>query len=94
MEITWYGHSCFRLAERGMATVVTDPFDSREVGYEPLKLKANIVTVSHDAPGNNYITTVKGTLILLRDRMNMKLEKLLLLHPYERSYKPPEGRKQ
>ena len=27
MEITWYGHSCFRFADRGMATVVTDPFD-------------------------------------------------------------------
>jgi L-ascorbate metabolism protein UlaG (beta-lactamase superfamily) len=60
MEITWYGHSCFRLAERGMATVVTDPFDAREVGYEPLKLKANIVTVSHDAPGHNFVAAVKG----------------------------------
>ena len=29
MEITWYGHSCFRLTERGMATVVTDPYDHR-----------------------------------------------------------------
>jgi len=61
MEITWYGHSCFRLTERSMATVVTDPFDSGVVGYEPLKLRADIVTVSHDAPGHNYTTAVKGT---------------------------------
>ncbi|MGA2489275.1 MAG: MBL fold metallo-hydrolase [Anaerolineales bacterium] len=60
MEITWYGHSCFRLAERGMATVVCDPFDSETVGYEPLKLKADIVTSSHDAPGHNYLSAVKG----------------------------------
>jgi L-ascorbate metabolism protein UlaG (beta-lactamase superfamily) len=60
MEITWYGHSCFRLAERGMATVVCDPFDSETVGYEPLKLKADIVTSSHDAPGHNYLNAVKG----------------------------------
>lgn len=60
MEITWYGHSCFRLMERGMAAVVTDPFDSREVGYEPLKLRADIVTVSHDSPGHNYTNAVKG----------------------------------
>ena len=60
MEITWYGHSCFRLAERGMATVVCDPFDSESVGYEPLKLKADIVTSSHDAPGHNYLSAVKG----------------------------------
>jgi L-ascorbate metabolism protein UlaG (beta-lactamase superfamily) len=60
MEITWYGHSCFRLTERGMATVVTDPYDHRAVGYEPLKLKADIVTVSHDSPGHNYLAAVKG----------------------------------
>jgi L-ascorbate metabolism protein UlaG (beta-lactamase superfamily) len=61
MEITWFGHSCFRLTERSLATVVTDPFDSDTVGYEPLKLKADSVTVSHDAPGHNYISAIKGT---------------------------------
>jgi len=61
MEITWFGHSCFRLTERSLATVVTDPFDSEAVGYEPLKLKADIVTVSHDAPGHNLTNAVKGT---------------------------------
>lgn len=61
MEIIWYGHSCFRLVERNMATVVTDPFDSETVGYEPLKLKADIVTSSHDAPGHNFLSAVKGT---------------------------------
>ncbi len=61
MEITWYGHSCFRLTERGMATVVVDPFDSKAIGYSPLKLKADIVTVSHDAPGHNNTDAVKGT---------------------------------
>jgi L-ascorbate metabolism protein UlaG (beta-lactamase superfamily) len=60
MEITWYGHSCFRLAERGMATVVCDPFDSESVGYQPLKLRADIVTSSHDAPGHNFLSAVKG----------------------------------
>ena len=60
MEITWYGHSCFRLAERGMATVVCDPFESEMVGYEPLKLRADIVTSSHDAPGHNHLSAVKG----------------------------------
>ncbi len=60
MEITWYGHSCFRLTERNFATVVTDPFDSKAIGYEPLKLKAEIVTVSHAAPGHNNIDAVKG----------------------------------
>jgi L-ascorbate metabolism protein UlaG (beta-lactamase superfamily) len=60
MEITWYGHSCFRLTERSMATVVTDPYDHREVGYEALKLKSDIVTVSYNLPGHNFVSAVKG----------------------------------
>jgi len=61
MEITWYGHSCFRLTERSMATVVTDPFDHDSIGYDSLKIKADIVTVSHDASGHNNTKAVKGT---------------------------------
>lgn len=60
MEIVWYGHSCFRLSERGMASVVTDPFDHQVIGYESLKLKADIVTVSHSAPGHYNVNAVKG----------------------------------
>ena len=60
MEITWYGLSCFRLTERNLATVVTDPYDSQVAGYEPLKLKGDIVTVSHEAPGHSYTSAVKG----------------------------------
>jgi L-ascorbate metabolism protein UlaG (beta-lactamase superfamily) len=60
MEINWYGHSCFRLTERSMASVVTDPYDHKVAGFEPLKLRGEIVTVSHDAPGHNFISGVKG----------------------------------
>src|SRR4030095_9595972 len=60
MEITWYGHSCFRLTERNYATVVTDPFDSKSIGYDSLRLKSDIVTVSHEAPGHSNTDAVKG----------------------------------
>ena len=60
MEITWHGLSCFRMSERGLATVVTDPYDTATTGLEPLKIKADIVTVSHDAPGHNFINAIKG----------------------------------
>jgi L-ascorbate metabolism protein UlaG (beta-lactamase superfamily) len=60
MEITWYGHSCFRLTERSYATVVTDPFDNKAIGYDSLRLKSDIVTVSHEAPGHNNTDAVKG----------------------------------
>lgn len=60
MEITWYGLSCFRLVERGLATVVTDPYDSAEVGGQSLKLPADIVTISHDSPMANNIKSITG----------------------------------
>ncbi|NLX11575.1 MAG: MBL fold metallo-hydrolase [Chloroflexi bacterium] len=59
MDITWYGHSCFRLSERGRATVVTDPFDE-SLGYEVPRLKADIVTISHNSPGHASLAMVKG----------------------------------
>ena len=60
MEISWYGLSCFRLSERGKASVVTDPYDHEQVGYSALKVRADIVTVSHDAPGHNFVKGIKG----------------------------------
>jgi L-ascorbate metabolism protein UlaG (beta-lactamase superfamily) len=60
MEITWYGLSCFKLAERGVATVITDPYDPESTGYRQLKLSANIVTISHDSPGHSCLEAVQG----------------------------------
>lgn len=59
MDITWYGHSCFRITERGQISVVTDPY-SEEIGLPPLKLKSDIVTISHQKPGHNALDGVKG----------------------------------
>lgn len=59
MELTWYGLSCFRMSERKQATIVTDPYNG-ELGLPPLKLRADIVTISHDAKGHNYVKAVQG----------------------------------
>ena len=58
MDIIWYGHSCFRLRDRD-ATVITDPFD-KTLGYDLPRVRADIVTVSHDHPHHNYVQAVKG----------------------------------
>jgi L-ascorbate metabolism protein UlaG (beta-lactamase superfamily) len=58
MEVTWYGHSCFRLRDRD-ATVVTDPFD-KTLGYELPRVRTDIVTVSHHHPHHNNTKAVKG----------------------------------
>ncbi len=59
MQITWYGHSCFRLRGRN-GTVVTDPFGD-ELGYTMPRLRADIVTVSHDHPDHANVKAIRGT---------------------------------
>lgn len=65
MEITWYGHSCFRITERNRVSVVTDPF-GESLGLPVPKLKADVVTVSHDVPGHNALDTIKSEPYVLR----------------------------
>ena len=59
MDITWLGHSCFRLRGREVS-IVTDPF-GRGLGYPPPRLTADIVTVSHDHPNHNFVDAVQLT---------------------------------
>lgn len=60
LDITWYGHSCFRITERGKISIVTDPY-SEGVGLPvPARLKGDVVTVSRDDPAHNNIEAVKG----------------------------------
>lgn len=58
MEIVWLGHSCFRLKGKGVA-LVTDPFD-KTIGYPMGKPAGDIVTVSHQHPGHNFVAGVAG----------------------------------
>lgn len=59
MEIIWYGQSCFRLSERGQAIVVTDPY-SETNGLPPLKVRGDVVTISHNSPSHNNVDAVQG----------------------------------
>ncbi len=58
MELTWLGHSCFRLRGKDV-TLVTDP-PSPTTGYSLSRLNADIVTISHDHPGHNYVQAFAG----------------------------------
>jgi L-ascorbate metabolism protein UlaG (beta-lactamase superfamily) len=64
MEITWYGQTCFRLNERGMAAVVTDPYPP-DVGLALPRPRADVVTVSYDDPQCCYTSGVRGPFKLL-----------------------------
>ena len=58
MEVSWYGMACFRLRSREL-TVVTDPY-SASVGLTLPRLRAAVVTVSHNVPGHNYVAAIRN----------------------------------
>jgi L-ascorbate metabolism protein UlaG (beta-lactamase superfamily) len=51
--------SCFRLTDRGKASIITDPYNGG-LGLAPLKVRGDLVTISHDAPGHNFDGGVSG----------------------------------
>jgi len=59
MEITYLGHSSFKL-KGNSGTVITDPFDSY-IGFNLPSSSADIITVSHDHKDHNNIKPVNGT---------------------------------
>ena len=77
MEISWLGHSCFRI--RGsQATVITDPY-SPDLGYSLGKPKAHIVTVSHQHPGHSYVQGVGGSPKLITGPGEYEISGLLII---------------
>ena len=59
MDITWLGHSCFRLHDADM-TVVTDPYPAA-VGLRVDNRPAEIVTVSNPHPNHNNAGSIEGS---------------------------------
>lgn len=58
MEITWLGHSCFRLKGKDV-TLITDPYE-KGVGYNIGRPQADIVTISHGHWDHNNLAAIGG----------------------------------
>ena len=58
MDITWLGHSCFRLHDADMV-VVTDPYPT-SVGLRIDNRPASVVTVSNSHPNHNHAESIEG----------------------------------
>ncbi|MEA1926344.1 MAG: MBL fold metallo-hydrolase [Patescibacteria group bacterium] len=65
MNISWYGHSCFKIQtkpKRGEndVIIITDPF-GRSIGLRPPRGQADIVTISHiQHDDHNDFSTIKN----------------------------------
>jgi L-ascorbate metabolism protein UlaG (beta-lactamase superfamily) len=62
MNITYFGHSCFKIEEKindQNISIITDPF-TKEVGLKVPNVEADIVSVSHDHFDHNNISSLRG----------------------------------
>jgi len=59
MKITWLGHACFEIEQKGFSIVI-DPYKPGKVpGLKPLKLKAHQVLCSHGHDDHNNEAAVE-----------------------------------
>ena len=77
MEITWLGHSCFRLRGRE-AAIVTDPC-AKSTGYSVGRPAADIVTVSHDHAGHNNVAAVAGSPLVVQGPGEFEIAGVLIM---------------
>lgn len=65
MDITYLGHSSFRLRGKTV-TVVTDPY-SNDIGLKfPKHTTADISTISHEHDDHNFVSAIEGTPKIVR----------------------------
>ncbi len=68
MEISWLGHACFLIETSQGTRLITDPYEpggyGGAVGYDPINLKADVVTVSHNHSDHNNIQDYRDSLIV------------------------------
>ncbi|EKE00397.1 MAG: Zn-dependent hydrolase of the beta-lactamase fold-like protein, partial [uncultured bacterium] len=64
MEITYIGHSCFKIKGKEN-TVVIDPYDPSDVGYKLPKLEGDIVLISHSHKDHSNKEGVYGYRVVI-----------------------------
>ena len=88
MRISWLGHACFLLETNQGTRLITDPYEpggyGGAVGYSPINLEADIVTVSHQHADHNNIQDFKNSLIVSEEGKtlvkNIEIKGILSYH--------------
>jgi L-ascorbate metabolism protein UlaG (beta-lactamase superfamily) len=76
MNITWYGHSCFRIQGKDV-TLVTDPFD-KETGLKPPSGSGDIVTISHEHFDHSNRDAIKGEPFVIDGPGEYEIKKVVI----------------
>ncbi|MBI2414792.1 MBL fold metallo-hydrolase [candidate division WWE3 bacterium] len=59
MEITYIGHSCFKIKGKNLELVI-DPYDPDKTGYKLPKLTTDVVLTSHEHDDHSFLDGVSG----------------------------------
>jgi len=64
MEISYIGHSCFRIKGKEL-TITIDPYDPKMTGYKFPKQECDLLLVTHHHHDHDYIEGVSGYKLLI-----------------------------
>ncbi len=71
VTVQWFGQSSFLITAKGGTRIVTDPYESGAfngaLGYKPITISADVVTVSHEHADHNYTQAIGGNPTILRN---------------------------
>ena len=71
MKISWMGHASFLLENKTGLKILTDPYDNT-VGYDPIGVAPDIITVSHQHFDHNATGGFSGAKIISKpDKVNI-----------------------
>lgn len=66
MDITYLGHSSFRIRGK-TSSIVTDPYDSQDIGLKfPRHVECTLATVSHEHRDHNAVSQLEGNPYIIR----------------------------
>ncbi|MCM8819275.1 MAG: MBL fold metallo-hydrolase [Candidatus Omnitrophica bacterium] len=88
MKISWLGHATFLLETNLGTKIITDPYQpgsySGAIKYEPINIKPDIVTVSHQHFDHNYIDEMRNANIVEKEGsykiLDVEIEGILSYH--------------
>lgn len=76
MKLIWHGHACFTLVFL-KESIIIDPYENESVpGLPPLKLKGNLVLMSHDHADHHGINPIE----IISQPMQAKVTKINTYH--------------
>ncbi|MCX7918031.1 MAG: MBL fold metallo-hydrolase [bacterium] len=83
VTVLWYGQSSFVITGEKGFRVVTDPYKpggfDGAIGYKPITVSADVVTVSHEHADHNYVEQIGGNPTVLRSPGKQKVKEVEII---------------